>query len=441
MNNILGTEKISKLIFKMSLPTMISMLIQALYNIVDSIFVAMVSEEALSSVSLSFPIQLIILALTLGIGVGTNSIMSRKLGEGDSKRANSIANTSMTLATLGYLIIVLVGLFAIGPYFNTYSDDAEIVKGAIDYSKICSLLSIGIFVSITCEKIIQATGNAIYPMIIQMTGAILNIILDPIFIFTFGLGVKGAAIATVIGQISSMLIALYFLSKNKYVKVRVKDFNLNQQNIKDICVIGIPTMIMNCIGTLMVSWMNIILIGISATAVNVLGIYFKLQSFFFMPVFGLNSGVIPIIGFNYGNKNKERIVKALQLSICISLCIMITGFTIFQLFTGQILSLFSADAQLLEVGIPALRSISYCFLPAAISILLVASFQATGHGIFSMCTTLMRQLVILCPSAMVLNKFFGANAVWYSFFIAEFCALIMCVLFYMHLYKTKIKTL
>ena len=441
MNNILGTEKITKLIFKMSIPTMISMLIQALYNIIDSIFVARVSEEALSSVSLSFSVQLIILALALGIGVGTNSIMSRKLGEGDQKRANSIANTSVTMALISYVIIILIGLFAIKPYFNAYSDNQEIVSGAITYSKICSFLSIGIFISIAIEKIIQATGNAVYPMIVQMTGAIINIILDPIFIFTLGLGVKGAAIATVIGQLTSMFIALYFLGKNKYVKVNIKSFNLNKDNVKYICIVGVPTMIMNCVGTVMVSWMNIILINISAVAVNVLGIYFKLQSFFFMPVFGLNSGIIPIIGFNYGYKNKERIVKTLILGICIALGIMITGFIILQLFSPQLLSLFSADKALLEVGVPALRAISFCFIPAAVCIILIASFQATGFGVLSMIITLLRQLGILCPSAMLLIKFCGNNYVWYSFFIAEIVAAFICFCFFINLYKTKIATL
>lgn len=439
--NIMQSETIPRLLFKMSFPMMLSMLIQALYNVVDSIFVAMVSETALTAVSLAFPLQNLLISAAVGTGVGINSLLSRRLGEGKHEEANHVASTSLFLAFAMWVLFVLIGVFLTKPFLALFTKDTELLKLSTSYSRICLIVSFGCIFSITIEKLIQATGNSVQPMTMQLTGAITNIILDPVFIFVFGLGVNGAAIATVIGQIASMLLAIIFFKKNEYISIQLKDIKPNARIIKDIFQVGLPSIIMNSIGTVMVSLINKILILFSATAVSVFGVYFKLQSFVFMPVFGLNNGVIPILGFNYGARNKKRMLDTMKLGLVVALLIMITGTICFQLFAKELLSLFSATEEMYRIGIPALRTISLCFIPASISIILIASFQATGFGLASMMVSIIRQLVVLCPCALLLSRLIGINGVWYSFAIAEIFGLLFSVIFFIHVYNKKIKNL
>lgn len=439
--NIMQSETIPRLLFKMSFPMMLSMLIQALYNVVDSIFVAMVSETALTAVSLAFPLQNLLISAAVGTGVGINSLLSRRLGEGKHEEANHVASTSLFLAFAMWVLFVLIGVFLTKPFLALFTKDSELLKLSTSYSRICLIVSFGCIFSITIEKLIQATGNSVQPMTMQLTGAITNIILDPVFIFVFGLGVNGAAIATVIGQIASMLLAIIFFKKNEYISIKFKDIKPNARIIKDIFQVGLPSIIMNSIGTVMVSLINKILILFSATAVSVFGVYFKLQSFVFMPVFGLNNGVIPILGFNYGARNKKRMLDTMKLGLVVALLIMITGTICFQLFAKELLSLFSATEEMYRIGIPALRTISLCFIPASISIILIASFQATGFGLASMMVSIIRQLVVLCPCALLLSRLIGINGVWYSFAIAEIFGLLFSIIFFIHVYNKKIKNL
>lgn len=439
--NIMQSETIPRLLFKMSFPMMLSMLIQALYNVVDSIFVAMVSETALTAVSLAFPLQNLLISAAVGTGVGINSLLSRRLGEGKHEEANHVASTSLFLAFAMWVLFVLIGVFLTKPFLALFTKDTELLKLSTSYSRICLIVSFGCIFSVTIEKLIQATGNSVQPMTMQLTGAITNIILDPVFIFVFGLGVNGAAIATVIGQIASMLLAIVFFKKNEYISIQLKDIKPNARIIKDIFQVGLPSIIMNSIGTVMVSLINKILILFSATAVSVFGVYFKLQSFVFMPVFGLNNGVIPILGFNYGARNKKRMLDTMKLGLVVALLIMITGTICFQLFAKELLSLFSATEEMYRIGIPALRTISLCFIPASISIILIASFQATGFGLASMMVSIIRQLVVLCPCALLLSRLIGINGVWYSFAIAEIFGLLFSIIFFIHVYNKKIKNL
>ena len=439
--NIMQSETIPRLLFKMSFPMMLSMLIQALYNVVDSIFVAMVSETALTAVSLAFPLQNLLIAAAVGTGVGVNSLLSRRLGEGRTEEANAVASSALFLALALSVIFIAIGLFLAKPFLALFTDSSELLELSASYSRICLIISFGCMFSITIEKLIQATGNSVQPMTMQLTGAIMNIVLDPVFIFFFGLGVNGAAIATVLGQIGSMVLAFIFLKKNSYITIRLKDIRPKAKIIGEIYQVGLPTIIMNSIGTVMVSVINAILIGFSATAVSVFGVYFKLQSFVFMPVFGLNNGIIPILGFNYGAKNRKRMTATMKLGLVVALTIMILGTLLFQLFPSELLSLFSASEEMYAIGIPALRIISLCFIPAAISIILISSFQATGFGLASMMVSIIRQLLVLCPAAFILSRFFGINGVWASFALAECFGLTFSVIFFIHVYKTRIRNL
>lgn len=439
--NIMQSETIPRLLFKMSFPMMLSMLIQALYNVVDSIFVAMVSETALTAVSLAFPLQNLLIAAAVGTGVGVSSLLSRRLGEGRTEEANAVASSALFLALALSVIFIAIGLFLAKPFLALFTDSSELLELSASYSRICLIISFGCMFSITIEKLIQATGNSVQPMTMQLTGAIMNIVLDPVFIFFFGLGVNGAAIATVLGQIGSMVLAFIFLKKNSYITIRLKDIRPKAKIIGEIYQVGLPTIIMNSIGTVMVSVINAILIGFSATAVSVFGVYFKLQSFVFMPVFGLNNGIIPILGFNYGAKNRKRMTATMKLGLLVALTIMILGTLLFQLFPSELLSLFSASEEMYAIGIPALRIISLCFIPAAISIILISSFQATGFGLASMMVSIIRQLLVLCPAAFILSRFFGINGVWASFALAECFGLTFSVIFFIHVYKTRIRNL
>ena len=401
--NIMGTERIPRLIMRMSLPMMLSMLVQALYNVVDSIFVAMYSEVALTAVSLAFPLQNLIIAFAVGTGVGVNSILARRLGEKNMEDANKAASTGMFLAFATFIVFALAGLFL--------------------------------------ERIIQATGDSFHPMIIQGAGAITNIILDPVFIFVFDMGVAGAAIATVIGQWVSMFLSIYYVRKNQFIHIRMRRIRPDRRILKDIYVVGAPTIVMNSVSTVLVSALNGILISFSNMAVTVFGVYYKLQSFVFMPVFGLNNGLIPILAFNYGARDRRRMATAMKYGIVIAVLIMAVGTLVFQLFPSLLLSFFSASEQMEAIGVPALRILSICFVPAAFSIVLSAAFQATGYGIFSMLVSIIRQLVVLCPCAYILGALIGVTGVWLSFTVAEVFGLTFAIVFFLYVYKRKIRNL
>lgn len=440
--NIMGYEPIGKLIMKLSLPLMISMLIQALYNIVDSIFVAMLSEGALTAVSLAFPIQNLLIAFSIGTGVGVNSYLARKLGEKDQKTAEETAEVGLMLAIITWLVFALGGLFFSKKFLSIYTQDESLLGLSTSYAIIVTVFSFGLFIDITIERIMQATGDSFHPMIIQMSGAITNIILDPIFIFLFKLGVQGAAIATVIGQFVGATLAVIFIRKNHYIHISIRRIRLKKRIVKEVYKVGLPTIITNAIGTFMVSALNSILISFSSTAVSVFGVYFKLQSFVFMPVFGLNNGMIPIIAYNYGARKKDRMIKTIKLGTMIALCIMALGFLVFQLFPSVLLGMFSATDEMVRLGIPALKIISICFIPAAISIALGASYQATGVGWASMLTAISRQIVILVPSAYILAKVTkNIDSVWLSFPIAEVMGLMMSIILYTYVYRSRIKPL
>lgn len=437
----MGYEPIPKLIAKLSLPLMLSMLIQALYNVVDSIFVARVSEAALTAVSLAYPLQNLMIAFGIGTAVGVNSYLARKLGEKQHEEAEKAADNGFFLAIVTWLVFAVFGIVGTRPFLSIFTDDPELLQLSVDYAAICLIFSFGIFIDITAERIMQATGDSIHPMITQSLGAITNIILDPVFIFAFGMGVKGAAIATVIGQIVSMIAALYFVSRNKYVRLHFSlwHFRPSGKIISEIYKVGVPTIIMNSVSTVMVSALNSILIRFSATAVSVLGVYFKLQSFVFMPVFGLQAGMIPIVAFNYGARNRRRMTNTLRTGGTIAVAIMVVGFLIFQFMPDLLLSLFAASSDMLDIGRPALRIISICFIPAAISISLTSAFQATGEGYAAMIVSIVRQLAVLLPVASLLAKTKVLDNVWFAFTVAEAVGLTLSVLFYLHVYRTKIR--
>ncbi|MEA4986459.1 MAG: MATE family efflux transporter [Anaerovorax sp.] len=442
--NKMGTMPVGKLMFSMSLPAMFSMMIQALYNIIDSIFVAMIGEKALAAVSLVFPIQMLIIAVGVGTGVGLNSLISRRLGEKRFEEANSAASHGIVISIFSWSIFAIFGLFFSDAFVSSFTNSSLVVDYGISYCTIVTVFSLFIFIQISVEKIMQATGNMLFPMICMLTGAITNIILDPILIFgLFGmprLEIAGAAIATVFAQFVSMSLGLIFLFTRKYdVHVKIKGFHLEYKTVKNIYAVGLPAMIMQAIGSVMLVGMNAILITFSEAAVAVLGIYFKLQSFIFMPVFGLNQGTMPILGYNYGAKNRERLIKAFKLALLTAISIMTMGTIIFQLFPTQLILLFNATEEMLGIGVRALRIISLCFIPAAIGIITSTLFQAIGHGFLSLWVSLLRQLILILPLTWLLSHYLGLDYVWFSFPLAEIFSLSASILFYIKIYKKEIK--
>ena len=433
-NNKLGTMPVGKLLIYMSVPTMFSMLIQALYNIVDSIFVARFSEEALTAVSIAFPLQMLLFAFAIGMNIGTCSVISRRLGAGLEKEASNAAETGYAIDLCLYLLFVLIGLFFTGPFVRLYVTYPALEEMSVTYLRICLCFSIGVFIATLCEKMIQATGNTIQPMIVQGCGAIFNIIMDPILIFGyFGLpamGVKGAAIATVMGQCFSMILGLIFLAKNKYIKIKLTHPSMDKSSFTDIIKVGLPAVVMQGIGTIMTGAMNAIVITFNVLATTAFGVYFKLQSFVFLPVFGLNSGLLPIVSFNYGARNRQRMMQALKLGMIIAFVFMSLGTVVFNFFPDTLLSLFNASGDMVEIGEKCLRTISLSFPIASISIIAMSLFQAKGDGYLSMIVSIVRQIGFLIPSAWLLGHFFGLDAVWYSFVIAEVAALIVSLCFF-----------
>lgn len=444
--NKMGTMPVNKLLVTMSLPMVISMIVQALYNIVDSIFVSRLSEDALTAVSMAFPMQNLMISVAVGTGVGINAMLSRALGEKKFEAANKTAENGIFIEVLGYVLFLLIGIFVTKPFFLAQAGAGDIANMGIEYTRICLLMSFGIFMQIGFERILQSTGRTIFTMITQSTGAIINIILDPILIFgLFGMpkmGVAGAAIATVTGQICAAILAITFnLTKNPDVHICFKGFKPQIIFVKNILSIGIPSIIMSSVGSAMTFGMNKILITFSSTAVAVFGVYFKLNSFVFMPVFGLNNGMVPIVSYNYGAQNKKRLTKTIKLAIMYAVCIMFIGIMLFQFIPDVLLRLFDASDHMLEIGIPALRVISLSFAFAGICIVISSSLQALGHGFLSMMISITRQLIILLPSAYILAKIGGIHAVWWSFNIAEIASLTLSLLFFKHMYNKIIKHL
>lgn len=439
------------LIMGMSLPAMFSMLIQALYNVVDSIFVARFSPKALSAVSLAFPLQLVMVAFAVGTAIGVNSLIARRLGAKNYTDANLAATHGVVLAVFSWLLFVVIGLAFSGGFIALFTADEEILLYGRQYLSIVLCVSFGMMMSTMCEKILQSTGNMIIPMLTQLLGAVINIIFDPLLIFGLWIfprmGVVGAAVATVFGQICSMIFILIILITKKHeVKISFKGFKLNKNIIKDIYAVGFPAIIMQSIGSVMVSGINAIIsmsgvpVELAETNINAFGAYFKLQSFIFMPVFGLNQGVSPIIGYNYGAGNKKRMFSALRWGILIAVIIMAAGLLLFQLAPGWLLSLFDADAapvenlSLMEVGIPVLRIISISFIFAAVGIMFSSLFQAIGYGFYSMIMSFSRQLVVLLPAAFLLSKI-DLSVMWYAFPLAEIGSLLVAGIFFSVLQK------
>ena len=443
--NKMGTARMFPLIMSMSLPAMFSMLMQSFYNIVDSYFVAKVSEDAFTAVSLAFPVQNLLIAVAVGTAVGLNSLISRRLGEGRREEANAAAAHGIVLGLLSWLVFAVLGALFTRMFFEAFTDSASVISMGCDYTYIVTIVSGGVFVEINMERILQATGNMVYPMIFQLTGCIANIILDPIFIFGLlgvpKMGVAGAAIATVIGQILACLLSLYIgLCKKHEVHITLRGFRMNGRLVRDIYAVGVPSIIMQSIGSFMVAGLNAILISFSNAAVSVFGAYFKLQSFVFMPVFGLTHGVMPILGYNYGAGNRHRLLSGLKIGCMIAIVIMAAGVVPFWVAPGALLRVFEASEEMMTIGVPALRTISLCFIPAALGILFSTLFQAVGMGKNSLFISLLRQLVVLLPCAFVLSKF-GLAFVWYAFPAAEVVSLITSVFIMRHIYHTHIKNL
>jgi putative MATE family efflux protein len=442
--NKMGVMPVKKLIVNMSVPMMISMMVQALYNVVDSIFVAMLSENALTAVTIAFPLQNLMIAVGAGTGVGINAMLSRALGEKNFKKSDSAANNGVFLAILSAVVFLLIGLTCTEPFINTQTSDPEIRQLGYTYLGIVMTIGLGVFLQVTFERLLQSTGRTMLSMASQLTGAIINIILDPIFIFGLGpfpkMGVAGAAYATVMGQCIAACIGLYLnLSHNKEINFSLKKiFHPEIRTIGRIYAVGVPSILMMAIGSVMTYCMNMILKVFSSTAIAVFGAYFKLQSFFFMPVFGLNNGLIPVLAYNLGAKKKERINEALKFALFLAICIMLCGTTVFELFPSQLLSLFSPSKEMLKMGIPALRTIAIHFPIAACGIVMGSIFQAFSRSIYSLLVSLGRQLIILIPSAWLLAQTGNVNNVWWCFLIAEFVSFTLSLIFFKKVYKEEI---
>ena len=445
--NKMGIMPVKKLIINMALPMMISMLVQTLYNVVDSIFVAKIEEDALTAVTLAFPMQSLMIAVGTGTGVGVNALLSKALGEKDFKRASKAANNGLFLTLASFVLFLMIGLFIAGPFISSQTSSSVISRYGTDYLRIVCCLSFGLFFQVMFERLLQSTGRTVQSMISQGTGAIVNIILDPIMIFGLlgfpRLGVAGAAYATVIGQMCAACMGLYMnLKHNPEIRLSMADImHPDKEIVKRVYYVGIPSILMVSIGSIMTYMMNRILIAFSTTATAVFGVYFKLQSFIFMPVFGLNNGLIPVLAYNYGARNKGRIVEALKFSLCLAVGIMITGMLIFQLIPETLLGLFNASEEMISIGRPALRIISLSFPVAGACIAMGSVFQAFSQSIYSLIVSVGRQLVVLIPVAWLLSKTGQVTNVWWAFPIAEVMSFILSVTFFRLLYSRIIKVL
>ena len=440
--NRMGTEPIPSLLFNMAIPIMLSMMVQALYNVVDSIFVAKLSEDALTAVSLGFPMQNLVIAFATGLGVGINALLSRSLGEKNQRMVDDAARQGFFLEMCAALLFMVIGLLGSGMFIRSQTDNPAIMADGITYLRICIGICPFCFMAIFFERMLQATGKTKLSMVAQMTGAIVNIVFDPICIFVLGWGVAGAAAATVFGQFCGAMVALFLhLKYNKEIHLSFKGFKPNGHVISTILGVGVPSIIMASIGSVMTYSLNRILNGFTSTAVAVFGVYFKLQSFIFMPVFGLNNAIVPIIAYNFGARRPDRMKKTIKLAVAVAVAIMFTGFLLLQIIPQVFLGFFDASADMLSIGVPALRTISISFLAAGACIIIGSTFQALGKGVYSMCVSISRQLVVLVPVAWLLSKTGNLNAVWWAFPIAEIMGATVTALFFLHLNKTIIRPL
>jgi putative MATE family efflux protein len=435
--NKMGVMPINRLLITMSVPMIMSMLVQALYNVVDSLFVSRIGEEALTAVSLAFPIQLAMMAIAGGTGVGVNAVLSRSLGEKNHIEADKTAHNGIFLAFLSFLIFFVFGVFFIRSYFAVQTSTSLIVNYGYDYLSVICTFSCGLFGQVIFDRLLQSTGRTFYTMITQGVGAIINIILDPIMIFgLFGfpaLGVRGAALATIIGQMVAAALSCYFnIRLNRDIHLMIRGFRPNLTSIRRIYTVGFPSIIMIIIGSIMTFGLNTILLSLSATAAAVFGVYFRLQSFIFMPVFGLNNGLVPIVAYNYGARRHDRIKQAVLLSILYAVGIMTLGFVVFQLFPRDLLALFNASETMMEIGVKALRTISWSFLGAGFCIVTGSVLQALFNSTLSMFVSIARQLVVLLPAAWFLSHFWGLDMVWWAFPIAELVSIMMSAVFLRH---------
>ena len=432
--NKMGVMPENRLLLSMAIPMMISMLVQALYNVVDSIFVSRISENALTAVSMAFPMQNIMIAVSVGFGVGINALLSRSLGQKNPEKANKVAVQGLLLEAISCLIMILVGIFGAEAFMRTQTNIEDIVNYGTVYLRICMTLSFGIFTQVTFERYLQATGKTIFSMITQLVGAVINIIFDPILIFGLlgfpKLGIAGAAYATVLGQIVGAGVAIILNRRhNPEVKLKLKNAIPDWRLLGEICGISLPSIIMASIGSLTTYVMDLILVRFSSTAVAVYGVYFKLQSFIFMPVFGLNNGMVPIVAYNYGAQKPARIHKTMHLGMIYAASIMLIGLAVFQLFPETLLSFFDASPAMVAIGVPALRRLSLSFIFAGICIISGSVCQALGYSIYGMFISIARQIVVLIPAALLLASTGVLANVWFSFPIAEIMSIVMSLIF------------
>ena len=443
----MGVMPVGRLLWSMSLPMMASMLVTAMYNVVDSMFVSRISENALTALSMAFPVQNLMIGVSVGLGVGLNAILSRALGAKDEKSVKTAAGNGIFLSVVFAAVFMVLGATCMRMYFEAQTDIAEIVESGVTYTTIVVVGCFGMFMQILFERFLQSTGRTMLTMTSQITGAIINIILDPILIFGLlgfpKMGVAGAALATILGQWIGACVGLYLcIKKNPEISMSMKGFRPHGAMIGRILAVGVPSMIMQSIGSVMTFLMNQILIAFSATAVAVFGVYFKLQSFIFMPIFGMNNGTVPIVAYNYGARKPDRMMQAIRYSITAAVSIMIVGLAIFHLATEQLLGIFGASEEMLRIGVPALRIISLSFPVAGFCIGVGTVFQALGYSIYSMINSMVRQLVVLIPCAFVIGKVTGdVTMVWYAFVIAEAFSLVLSALFFRRIYGNVIKPL
>jgi putative MATE family efflux protein len=421
------------------------MTIMAMYNIVDSIFIGQYDQDGLNATSLAYPLQMLLIAFAVGTAVGVNSLVSRKLGEHNFEQANSAATHGLLTCVFNYAIFLLLGIFAVRPFMAAYTQDERIIEYGVQYLSIVLCFSVFSIIQVMIEKTLQATGNMIFPMLFQLTGAIVNIIFDPLLIFGIGpfpeMGVSGAAIATVFGQFCGMTFAVCIMFFKKHeVKISFRNFKINAATLKNIYAVGLPSIVMQSIGSIMIIGLNAILAS-SKAAVTVLGIYYKLQSFVFMPCFGLNQGIMPIIGYNYGARKKKRLYSALKRGLIVAVVIMAIGTVLMWTIPDVLISLFGGTEEIMAIGVPAFRIISICFIPAAAGIIFTTLFQAVGKGVRSLLMSFCRQLVLILPIAYLLSNIFDLTAVWYAFPIAEAGSLLLALLFFLNLVKGDFKKL
>lgn len=438
----MDTMPIGRLVMSMSWPAMLSMVIQACYNVVDTYFVSMIGEKSLTVITLIFPIQMLMIAVSVGTGIGINSLIARRLGARRYADADRAASQGLKLSYINWLVFVVVGVFFARPFVAAFTEDADIIAQGAKYLLIVCVGCLFVMIQVSCEKILQATGNMVLPMLTNMIGAVTNIILDPVLIFGIGpfprMGIAGAATATVIGQALAMTVVLYILMKKQRVLHIDRKVKFDRETLQDIYVVGGPSIIMQAIACILNIGMNAILAGFSETAIAVLGVYGRLQSFIFMPVFGINQGATPIMGYNYGARNRKRLMQSYWFSMMIALIVMGAGLLLFQLLPGVLLSFFSASARMLQMGIPAFKAISWCFLPAAFGIISGGLFGATGHGFISLFGSLIRQMFGILPLAYIFSRMGSLEMVWWAYPLAEILGTIYFIITVRHLYRTDI---